>query len=508
MDEQAKIILYKQLMKVQLIAKLKEESLIGWEDFLKLSSKETLRYTIDYRDKALKEVNTKKDMKKSNKKDFYIELPEMNLEGEDLSDVYLHTFMAGYSKERNNGKKIFITTNINLKDTNCVVNLATIHPIIVSEDGVNVKEISADIKKCDFRGCKVFGKFQNTKAKLVYTEKNLPKEYIERLEKYVVPKEVELTTDYMYIDMLEGKNVKGMRGLEKVKQIVDFDLTVLKKDIWKYRDVIKGNNIDISYTGAFITEYGFDSIGKENYYIDLETRAKDAYKADNMEYVEEVFSSLDKDTRKNLTTLALRDGKMDFVKKHEKELTNFQKRYLDMQKKESKEKEEAEKIKEVLRQEYKNKHLEFGMDIMKAPIETRNDLIEEIYKLGDVALVEKYLDEIDVKLKNDILEKEYRKGNEEYVYRNFSKIDNGELKEKIIEKEWNAGNVDFLCDNYDSIENESLKSKILELAFNKEKSRFLKVHFDDLPRNLQIEAIIKFKNLGIPESKMLELLKK
>lgn len=107
--------------------------------------------------------------------------------------------------------------------------------------------------------------------------------------------------------MIERKIVKGTNGLENVKQMVDYDLTSIRNNIWRYRDVIKKNNMDISYTGAFIHEYGLESVGKENYYIDLERRAKDAFLAGNIGYVEEVFKDLDKETRNKLVTLALRN---------------------------------------------------------------------------------------------------------------------------------------------------------------------------------------------------------
>ncbi len=509
MNEQAKIILYKQLIKVELISKMKDEAIMEWVDFLKLDDKETLKYTIQYRDKALVTFYNKKHIKEVDRKEFYLELPEMNLEGEDLSNLYLHTFMPGYSKERNNGKKIFITTKINLKDTNCIINFATIHPIIVSEDGINIKEISADIQKCDFRGCIAFGKFQNTKAKLIYTDKNLPMDYIERLEKYKIPEKAELTTDYVYMNMLERKPIKGMKGLDKVKQIVDYDLTSMRKDIWKYRETIRANNIDISYTGAFIEEYGFESIGKENSYIDLETRAKDAYKLGDIQYVEEIFDTLDKETKKNLVTLALRDRKMDFVKEHQKELSDLQKKYLEMQEKEIKEKEEERRIKEILRNEYKEgKLMELRIDLMRTDIGIRSDIIEEIYNAEGIKFVGKYINDIGARVRNEILENEYKNGNEKFVYKNFSKIENIDLKEAILEKECKNKNVEFLCENYENIYNENMKSRILELAFKEEKTKFIKKHFDDLPKNLQIEAIIKFKDLGIPEERMLALLRR
>ena len=488
---------------------MKDEPVMEWTEFLKLDTKEALKYTIQYRDKALIKLYKKKHVKDVDRKEFYLELPDMNLEGEDLSNIYLHTFMTGYSKERNNGKKVFVTTRVNLKDTNCIINFATIHPIIVSEDGVNIKEISADIQKSDFRGCICFGKFQNTKAKLLYKDKSLPKDYIERLEKYKIPEDAVLTTDYAYINMLERKPIKGMKNLDKVKQIVVYDLTSMRKDIWKYRESIKENNIDISYTGAFIEEYGFESIGKENEYIDLETRAKKAYKLGNIEYVEKVFDILDKETKKNLVTLALREKKMNFVKDHQRELSDLQKRYLEMQEKEIKQKEEERRVKEVLRTEYsEGKLMELRIDLMRTDIGIRSDIIEEIYELEGIKFVGRYINDVGARVRNKILENEYKQGNDKFVYKNFGKIENIELKEAIIEKEWKNKNVEFLSENYEYIDNKDMKHKILQLALNKEKVKFIKKYFDDLPKNLQIEAIIKFKDLGVSEEMMLSLLRR
>lgn len=227
MEEQAKLLLYKQLMKFEVMSNMKKIKLITWEEYLKLGKKEALEYASDYRDRCSEEFI--KTAKKSEKRPLYLELPEMNFEGEDLSDFYLHDFMPGYAKERSNGKKVFITTKINLKDTGCIINMGTIRPIILSLDGKTIREITADIKKCDFRGCLVFGKFQNTKAKLEYTENNLPKEYIERLINFKVPEEAVIPTDTVYIDMLEGSTTRGVNGLSKVKQMVDYDLSKIKE---------------------------------------------------------------------------------------------------------------------------------------------------------------------------------------------------------------------------------------------------------------------------------------
>jgi len=137
MDEQSRIILYKQLMKFEMMSKVKGEKLIPWEAFCDLDKKEALEYASDYRDRCSEEFNRR--ARKSERRPLYLELPEMNFEGEDLSDFYLHDFMPGYARERSNGKKIFITTKVNLKDTNCVINMGTIRPIILSLDRKNNK---------------------------------------------------------------------------------------------------------------------------------------------------------------------------------------------------------------------------------------------------------------------------------------------------------------------------------------------------------------------------------
>lgn len=132
MDEQAKIILYKQLVKFEEISKVKGEKLLTWEHYNEMESKEALEYALDYRDRCTEAFN--KIAKKTEKRQFYLELPDMEFEGVDLSDFYIHDFMPGYSKERKNGKKVFVTTRINLKDTNCIINMGTIRPIIISLD--------------------------------------------------------------------------------------------------------------------------------------------------------------------------------------------------------------------------------------------------------------------------------------------------------------------------------------------------------------------------------------
>lgn len=91
MDEQAKILLYKQLVKFEKMSKIKGKKLISWEEYCDLDKKEALEYASHYRDICSNEFNRR--AKTSERRPLYLELPEMDFEGEDLSDFYLHNFM-------------------------------------------------------------------------------------------------------------------------------------------------------------------------------------------------------------------------------------------------------------------------------------------------------------------------------------------------------------------------------------------------------------------------------
>lgn len=375
--------------------------------------------------------------------------------------------------------------------------------------GKTIKEISADIRKCDFRGCTVFGKLQNTKAKVEYTEENLPKDYINRLLDFKVPDSAVLTTDDLYIAMMDGLMVKGMNGLERVRQMVDYNLVNLKEKIWNYRSVIHEHNIDISYTGAFLYQYGLESIGKENYYIDLDGRAREAYLNGDLDYVETVFKELDKETKKSIVSLALKDGKEKFVKKHKKELSSVQRKYFEAKDSKVKVAEETGKVKSDLLHEYnQEKFVELEIDMMHADMRIREEVVEEIYKRGDLNFIQKYLKAIGYNLRNEIFTEEYKKENIDFVYRNFDKMDDGNLKDSIIKKEMAAKNFDFLYEKYPYINNKEAKEKIINHAFETENVDFLNEHINDMPKNMKLEAAIKFKDLKLSKAEKVALLKK
>ena len=195
--------------------------------------------------------------------------------------------------------------------------------------------------------------------------------------------------------------------------------------------------------------------------------------------------------------------------RHKKELKGVQKKYLEAKDSKVKTVEENEKISKHLYKEYQEgKLVELEIDMMKTDIDVRTEVIRKIYSEGNIDFIQKYLKVVSPKLRNEILVAEYRKGNIDFVYRNFGVIDNGDLKETILDKEIKDKNFEFLYENYQYIYNKDLREKILKHAYKQENVEFLNKHISDMPKNMKLEAAIKFKDLKISKSEMVELLKK
>ncbi len=202
-------------------------------------------------------------------------------------------------------------------------------------------------------------------------------------------------------------------------------------------------------------------------------------------------------------------GREEFVKRHKKELKGVQKKYIEARDSKIRIAEENKKIKEHIKNEYKEgKRVEFEIDLMKADLEIRSEILEEIYNEGDLEFSKRYFEIMSPKLKNEILLGEYKKGNIDFVHKNFGQIDNGSLKEAILEKELKDKNYKFLYANYNYIYNKDVREKIIRVAYKEENVDFLNAHLEDVPKNIKLEAAIKFKNLKLSKEEMAELLKR
>ena len=82
------------------------------------------------------------------------------------------------------------------------------------------------------------------------------------------------------------------------------------------------------------------------------------------------------------------------------------------------------------------------------------------------------------------------------------------MKYKFDLKEVKDKNYGFLYNNYDYISNKDLREKIIRNAYKEGNVDFLNKHLEDMPKNLKLEAAIKFKDLKLSKVELAELLKR
>ena len=101
-----------------------------------------------------------------------------------------------------------------------------------------------------------------------------------------------------------------------------------------------------------------------------------------------------------------------------------------------------------------------------------------------------------------------RNGNKEFVYINFKIMEKGELKQTVVNEHVKEKNMEFLYRNYEYIDDDELKNQIIKYAFREENVEFLNEHLTDMPKDMKLEAAIKFKNLKISKEELALLMKR
>ena len=140
MDIETKKKLYKQLVEMsKLNIKKYAKPIISESDFYALSLPEAVKYTFMYRDSQTKIIVDDKECV------VYIELPDIDLEGQDLSGVYISKFILGETTQ-NNGKISSITkSHVNLKNTGAIIDLSKTYPNIIRTEP-DIKRYSIDFE--------------------------------------------------------------------------------------------------------------------------------------------------------------------------------------------------------------------------------------------------------------------------------------------------------------------------------------------------------------------------
>ena len=241
MNEEARKKLYSQLIQMS-ESNMKEDaqSIISEEEFNAMSDKEILKYVFEYRDnQTYFEVDGKECIA-------YIELPDMNLEGQDLSDVHLSKFMLGEVEDNNGYYKISRVSSVNLKDTNATIDLSKIQPNKVSEE-YNIKEFSIDFTGSNFNGCDIYGMLPDEYSQggmygrltkeisVIGKEEALDEKYLQRRKEHHLSEEDKKISDRAYERIINGESLKGMRGVNEKIDLTDYDfsgtdLTTLYKE--------------------------------------------------------------------------------------------------------------------------------------------------------------------------------------------------------------------------------------------------------------------------------------
>ena len=147
MDEVAKKCLYKQLVEMS-ENNLYENppKILNLDDFMNLPDNILLEYVFLYRDMYTKFNNENGDM-------YFIELPSMDLSGQDLSMCFLHNFCMSTLNENSE----FVPSTINLSNTNANICITGIMPSRIETNLTYVDEHIFDFNIVNFKGCNVYG---------------------------------------------------------------------------------------------------------------------------------------------------------------------------------------------------------------------------------------------------------------------------------------------------------------------------------------------------------------
>lgn len=236
--------LYAQLKEIEAISK-RNEKLILENEFLSLSDVELIKYIFSYRDRQAVYLGRKKVYA-------YIELPDMDLEGQDLTGVEITRFVPGTIQDGRIAKSA-----INLKDTNVTINMSTIYhnEEIIHQD---FYEYITDLSRCNFQGCNLYGRTQEEQkmysmdSKSKYTFKGLKaldKRYVKRRELHRQTQNSKRKSDEIYSRLLSTLSIDITLGSKEQVDLTDYDFSELNKsECEKVLKLIGVRRVNVGYT--------------------------------------------------------------------------------------------------------------------------------------------------------------------------------------------------------------------------------------------------------------------
>ena len=477
MDEESKKSLYNQLVEMyesEYNIKENKEEIISEEEFMAFSDADALKYVFNYRDN-----NTYFEIE-GERCDCYISLPDINLEGQDLTGLVISKFRLGDVSLDGNSYKLGEMSIVNLKDTNATINLSKIEPNEIIEE--NEREyLAINFEFADFHGCNVFGILPDEyekeeskgqgrfskRVKVIGKEEALDEEYLKRREENHLSEEDKKISDRVYQKLLKGESLKGMRGVgsendRKRVNLIDYDFSEIAED-----EEIRENfeeNVGIYYldyrnTGAKLipsAEYGevrnneiimneynagnIDFLKKEflnkKYYFN-------GFGASLRHFDEKCINFLNKSNKKAIAYAEYKKGNLNFL------LSLFE--YLP----------EEVRI-EIIKNEYEKGNIEFLKDSYKyLSKDERIEIIKNEYEKGNIDFVDEHFYDLTKEVRSDIANKEYEKGNLEFVESSFGYLSN-EIISEIVNKEYEKGNLEFVESNFHYLSSKDIKEIIIK----------------------------------------------
>ena len=471
MDENAKEYLYEQLEQiVQYSVKEDKEELISKEKFMEMTGAECLRYVFEYRD------NNEPYEFNGEKGEAYIQIPNIDLSNEDLSDVILRGFILSHTENDDE-----VISSINFANTGITLDLNSILENKTEQTGAITKRI-IDFSQCNFEGCTIYGilpdEYQSETAKItdgyeVRGRKKLGEEYIERRNQLHDVQAPKTLSRRAYERLTDGRDFSRLNGITDATEVhlEDFDFDANDEqglgEMYQtlYGELETRKNLNGIYTNMNLSsEFIRDTYKKlTSEYAKGKFLQELIRQGKELDFVKEKFNELDYSNKKEvLQELVGQEKEFEFVFENA--------RYIQDEETKKKVKEQAQQrgISEKKMEWQLKPNGDNLLEIIDEDIEFVKSKFDGLY----------YGDE-----KSQVLQELVRQGKElDFVKENFDELNGEYEKSKAFQELIRQGKeLDFVKSKFDELNDGYGKSQVLqELVRQGEELDFVKSKFDGL----------------------------
>ena len=471
MDENAKEYLYEQLEQiVQYSVKEDKEELISKEKFMEMTGAECLRYVFEYRD------NNEPYEFNGEKGEAYIQIPNIDLSNEDLSDVILRGFILSHTENDDE-----VISSINFANTGITLDLNSILENKTEQTGAITKRI-IDFSQCNFEGCTIYGilpdEYQSETAKItdgyeVRGRKKLGEEYIERRNQLHDVQAPKTLSRRAYERLTDGRDFSRLNGITDATEVhlEDFDFDANDEqglgEMYQtlYGELETRKNLNGIYTNMNLSsEFIRDTYKKlTSEYAKGKFLQELIRQGKELDFVKEKFNELDYSNKKEvLQELVGQEKEFEFVFENA--------RYIQDEETKKKVKEQAQQrgISEKKMEWQLKPNGDNLLEIIDEDIEFVKSKFDGLY----------YGDE-----KSQVLQELVRQGKElDFVKENFDELNGEYEKSKAFQELIRQGKeLDFVKSKFDELNDGYRKSQVLqELVRQGEELDFVKSKFDGL----------------------------